>query len=240
MKAPRLFLIVLPLIPTLARGLAQRGAAEIEEPATEAQLRAAIADIDELARGLQNGLKRYREHLQAAMREQGYGPYHPMFRTSLNGFEQEEIDLEDLDELKMGVFAYTLQDAGTALNPNPFADWREVEKYLADFEIRIDRARSVVARSNILAAHNERNIPPEALRKLRKRWLSTLEQATNTYGHALAVRAVKFENGEMVPAPPKVRRIFERGRYATICGFSVCTSQTTTEGGETRTVPLVH
>ena len=237
-----LFLVTLPFCPTPANAhsQAQRQWTEIDKPATEAELRAAVDDINQLAHALQSGLKRYREHLLAALSQQGYGPYHPLFRTSLNGFEQDQIDLEDLDQFKMGAFAYMLQDMGTRLDPDPFSDWMEVQKNLAVFEIRMSNARRVVARTNIYVAHSDQNIQPDLLRKLRKHWLATAEQARNAYEHAMAVRAVKFEDGEIVPAPANVRRIFGGGRYAVICAFNVCTSQPAIHEGEHNRVPRVH
>jgi hypothetical protein len=129
---------------------------------------------------------------------------------------------------------------GTLLDPNPFADWKEVLKNLAEFDAKIDNARRVITRSNIFDAHSGQNIPPKVLRQLRKHWLVTVEQATNAYEHAMAVRAVDFEDGEIVPAAPKVRRIFGGGRYGVICAYNVCTSQSTIHDGEISRVPPVH
>lgn len=199
--------------------------AEIDKPATEAELRTAIEDIGRLAHDLQTGLKRYRDHLLAALAQEGYGPYHPLFRTSLNGFEQDQIDLDDFDEFKMGEFAHSLQEMGTVLAPDPFADWREVQRNLVQFEARLNNAWRVVARSNIFEAQSDRNISRQSLRKLQKRWAATETQAINAHDHAMAVRAVEFQNGEAVSVPANVRRIFGGARYAVICAFSVCTSQ---------------
>ena len=176
----------------------------------------------------------------AALWHQGYGPYHPLFRTSLNGFEQDQIDLEDLDSFKMGVFAYRLKGVGTLLDPDPFVDWKEVQNSLAEFEVKIDNARRVMARSNTFDAHSSQNIPPGVLLHLRRHWLIAVEQATDAYQHALAVRAVDFKEGEIVPAAATVRRIFGGGRYGVICAFDACTSQQTTHDGEISRVPLVH
>ena len=235
------FLSIIFSLPS-AHALSQpeRRWSDIEKPATEAELQVAVNDIEQLSRLLRAGLEKYRERLVAALWHQGYGPYHPLFRTSVNGFAQDQIDLEDLNEFKMGALAYRLQDAGTLLDPDPFAYWKEVQNNLAEFEKRIDNARRVVARSNIFDAHTGQNIPPKALRQLRKRWLVTVEQATNAYEHAMAVRAIDFQDGEIVPAAARIRRIFGGGRYGVICAFSVCTSQSTIHDGEISRTPLVH
>ena len=233
--------MTIPLYIPPAYGLSQTqsGWPDIDRPATEAELRSALADVDQLTRSLQDDLTRYRKHLQVALWRQGYGPYHPLFRTSLNGFEQDQIDLEDLDEFKMGELAYVLQDMGTALSPDPFCDWRKVQKSLAEFEERMNNARRVVARSNIFLADSDQNIPPGILRQLRKHWLVIEERATAVFEHAMAVRAVEFDDGEIVPMPANVRRIYGGGRYAVICAFSVCTTQPSA-GGEGGRIPLVQ
>ena len=231
---------LLILLPVYTYSQPSRRWAEIDKPATEAELRTAIADIEQLSHDLQGGLKRYRDHLLAALAQEGYGAYHPLFRTSLNGFEQDQIDLDDLDEFKMGEFAYTLQNAGRMLDPNPFADWKEIQKSLEVFDARMNYTRSVLARSNIFIAHSRNNIPRDNLRKLRKQWAATQDHVVNAYGHAMAVRAVSFEDGEIVPVPANVRRVFGGGRYAVICAFGVCTSQPDVHDGEGNPIPLVH
>ena len=217
-----------------AQGFAQPAPAA--EPATEAEFRDAVQQTEQLARGLQIGLKRYRNNLLEALRQQGYGPYHPLFRTSLNGFQQNQIDLEDLDEFKMGQLAFTLQNAGTSLKPDPFTEWMEVQNWLARYETTMDDARSVVARTNIFVAHSRQNIPLEVFQKLRKRWRTAVQQATGAYEHATAVRAVQFEDGAMVPAPANVRFIPGGGQYAVICGFNSCASHPASDRGAVRRI----
>ena len=232
--------LLLVLLPVYSFSQPSRRWAEIDKPATEAELRTAIEDVEQLSHDLQSGLKRYRYHLLAALAQEGYGRYHPLFRTSLNGFQQDQIDLDDLDEFKMGEFAYTLQSAGILLDPDPFADWIEIQKRLEIFDTRLNNAWRVVARSNIFVVHNADNIPRDTLRKLRKHWAAILDQVTNAHEHAMAVRAVSFEHGDMLPTPPNVRRLFEGGRYVVICGFDVCTSQPDVHGPEDSRIPQVQ
>lgn len=202
----------------------QRTPESIGQPAGEADLRDAVQRAEELARDLEAGLKTYREHLKTVLYRLGYGPYHPLFRTRLNGFEQDQIDLEDLDAFKMGLFAFTLKSAGVRLDPDPFADWAELQKRLESFEPTMHAARRVVTQAGIFAVDSEANTSQEVFQKLRKRWRRAVRQATETYGHAIAVRPVLFEDGEMVPAPASVRYIPGGGRYAVVCAFGVCTS----------------
>jgi hypothetical protein len=190
------------------------------EPATravsEAELDGAIQRVEQLARDLEAGPKTYSEHLHRALYKLGYGPYDPLFRTSLNGFEQDQIDLDDADEFKMGSFAFSLKSAGQSLNPDPFYDWLDVQKLLESFEPTLEQARTVVARAGIMAVHSDRNIRLEAFHKLRKRWRAALAQAMQAYEHALAIRAVLFSDGQMVPAPQAFRLILDGGRYAVV------------------------
>lgn len=190
------------------------------EPATravsEADLDGAIQRVERLARDLEAGPKTYSEHLHRALYKLGYGRNDPLFRTSLNGFEQDQIDLDDADEFKMGAFAFSLKSAGQALNPDPFNDWPDVQKLLESFERTLEEARTVVARAGILSVHSDRNIRLETFQKLRKRWSAAVVQAMQAYEHALAIRAVLFSDGQMVPAPQTFRLILDGGRYAVI------------------------
>ena len=186
------------------------------EAVSEADLDGAIQRVERLARDLEAGPKTYREHLHAALYKLGYGRHDPLFRTSLNGFEQDQIDLDDADEFKMGLFAFSLKSAGQALNPDPFDDWLDVQKLLESFEPTLEQARTVVARAGLVAVHSDRNIRLEAFHKLRKRWSAAMLQAMQAYEHALAIRAVLFHDGEMVPAPQTFRLILDGGRYAVV------------------------
>jgi hypothetical protein len=209
-------------------------------PLSEADFRDAIQRVEELALDLEAGPKKYREHLQAALYKLGYGRYHPLFRTSLSGFEQDEIDLEDADEFKMGSFAFSLKSAGQPLSPDPFDDWVEVQKQIESFEPTMDDAREVVARAGMIAANSTENIRLEVFQKLRKRWGAAVLRAMEAYEHALAVRAVLFSNGEMVPATETFRLIYDGGRYAIICVFEACTSQSASNDDGVKKTPATH
>lgn len=181
----KLLLLTLTMISVVARP-AQAG----ERPATEAEFRVAVEHAEQLAHGLQFELKRYREHLLVAVLRQGYGLHHPLFRTHLNGFVQKQVGLTDLNELKMGRFAFELKSSGKRLEPDPFPVWTEVQTWLVRYETSMDEERRVVARTNIFIAHGSQNIPLETFQKLRKRWRTATQQAGDAYSHALAVRAV--------------------------------------------------
>jgi hypothetical protein len=211
-------------------------AGHTSEPATEAEFRDAVQHAERLARGLQFELKRYRQHLHAAMLQQGYGLHHPLFRTSVNGFKQNQVDLDDLDEFKMGRFAFQLQTEGKTLEPDPFLTWTEVRNWLAQYQTTMDDARSVVARTGLFVAHGEQNIPREVFERLNKRWRKAVQQAALAYQHAAAVRAVEFEDGAMVPAEANVRLIPGGGRYAGFCAFKICTSGPPNANGEVRRI----
>lgn len=203
-------------------------------PVSEADFLDAIERVEELARDLEAGPKTYREHLQTALYKLGYGRYHPLFRTSLNGFEQDQIDLEDADEFKMGSFAFSLKSAGQPLHPDPFDDWVDVQRLIESFEPTMDDARKVVARAGIIAVNTTGNIRLEVFQKLRKRWSAAVAQAMQAYEHALAIRAVLFSDGEMVPAPETFRLIYDGGRYAVVCVFEACSSQPASNGDKVK------
>jgi hypothetical protein len=190
------------------------------DPATravsEADLDGAIQRVEQLARDLETGPKTYSVHLHRALYKLGYGRNDPLFRTSLNGFEQDQIDLDDADEFKMGAFAFSLKRAGQALNPDPFDDWLDVQKLIEAFEPTLEQSRTVMARAGIIVLHSDRNIRLDAFQKLRKRWSAAVFQAMQAYEHAMAIRAVLFSDGEMVPAPQNFRLILDGGRYAVI------------------------
>ncbi len=183
---------------------------------SEADLDGAVRRVEQLARDLEAGPKTYSEHLHRALYKLGYGRYDPLFRTTLNGFEQDQIDLDDADEFKMGAFAFALKSAGQSLNPDPFNDWLDVQKLLESFEPTLEQARTVVARAGIMAVHSDGNTRPEVFQKLQKRWSVAVVQAMQAYEHALAIRAVLFHDGEMVPAPQTFRLILDGGRYAVV------------------------
>jgi len=207
---------------------------------SEADFRSAIQSVQDLARGLETGCKTYREKLDLALQKLGYGPYHPLFRTSLNGFELDQIDLEAADEFKMGSFVFSLKSSGQPLAPDPFDTWAQVQKRLDSFESTLDSARKVVTHADVYAFNSSGNIPREVFQKLKERWRVAVTQATQAYEHALAVRAVLYEDGEMVPAPETFRFIYGGGKYAVICLFGQCTGQSLGSIGEINRIPPIH
>jgi hypothetical protein len=193
-----------------------------ERHLTESDLREAIQRVEELAKALE--ARTYRQHLREALSNLGYGLHHPLFRTSLNGFEQRQIDLEDADEFKMGSFAFSLRSGGQPLRPDPFDDWLEVQLQLEAFEPTLDRARRIVAGTSILAANTTANIPFDVFRKLSKRWRSAVVKATDAYENALAIRAVQYVDGQFAPAPQTLKFILYGGQYAIVCPMGECAS----------------
>lgn len=202
-----------------------RAAGYLGQPVSEADFLSAIQRVENLARDLETGPKIYREHLQQALYKLGYGPHHPLFRTSLNGFEQDEIDLEDADAFKMGSFAFSLKSTGQPLTPDPFDDWPAVQNRLDNFQPTLDASRRVASQTDVFAAGSTQNIRLDVFNKLRKRWRAAVIRAIEAYEHALAVRAVQYKDGAMVPAPQTLRFIYEGGRYAAICPSSGCINQ---------------
>jgi hypothetical protein len=219
---------------------AQSASDQTTKPASEAGFREEVQRVEQLACGLQGGLKAYHEHLQAAMQKQGYGPYHPLFRTHINGFEMDQIDLEDADEYKRGSFALSLRSSGQMLDPDPFGDWMAVQNWLDSFEATMNKARIMMARADIVVAHSTENIPPEVFRQLQKRWRAVADQAAEAYDHAMAARAVLYADGETVPAPQSCRFLRGGGRYAVICAFGVCRPQPAGGTDETGNAPVQH
>lgn len=216
------------------------GSDQTRKPASEADFRGEILRVEQLARGLEGGLKAYHEHLQAAMQKQGYGPYHPLFRTHVNGFQLDQIDLEDADEYRRGSFALSLKSAGQPLDPDPFGDWVAVQNWLDRFEATMDNARIVMARADLFVANSTENIPREVFQQLRKRWRTAAGQASEAYEHAMAVRAVLYLDGETIPVPQSYRFIRGGGRYAVACAFGVCSSQPAAATNEVENVPMRH
>jgi hypothetical protein len=210
------------------------------EPVTELDFRSAILRVQDLAWGLETGCKAYRQNLDLALHKLGYGPYHPLFRTSLNGFDLDQIDLEAADEFKMGSFAFSLKSSGQTLTPDPFEQWVQVQRRLDTFEKTLDGARRVVTRAGIYAFNSKDNIPREVFVKLRKQWLAAVAHATEAYEHALAVRAVLDDDGEMVPAPESFRFIYDGGKYGVICLFGQCSDQSIGSINDASRVPPIH
>jgi hypothetical protein len=201
------------------------GSAQTREPASEADFREEVQRVEQLAQGIAGGLKTYHEHLQTAMQKKGFGPYHPLFRTHINGFLIDQIDLEDSDEYKRGSFALSLKTAGQPLDPDPFGDWLAVQKSLDGFEATMDNARMVMARADLFVANGKANIPRDIFQQLRKRWRAAAGQAMDAYDHATAIRAVFYIDGKTVHAPQSYRFIRGGVRYGVMCAFGVCSPQ---------------
>jgi hypothetical protein len=233
--------LILPLVLAASlEGSGQRPLADIEQSVTEAEFRSAVQNAEQLAHGLQAGLKKYGSDLQTGLQRQGYGPHHPLFRTKVNGFEQDQIDLDALDQFKRGRFALRLQRSGVTLEPDPFADWAEVQVWLDSFTAIMDQARSIVVRASVVAANTGEGIPIETYRALKKRWRAASDHVSDAYQQAMAVRAVEVRGGALMPVEATVRMIRGGGRYAVICLFQFCTSQPASPNGEVDRMPTAH
>jgi hypothetical protein len=191
-------------------------------PVSEEALRESVAHVEQMSKDLQAGLKTYHQQLLVSMFKLGYGQYHPVFSTRVNGFETRPFNLEDFAEFKMGRLAFDLRSQGTQLVPDPFLVWADVQRLIDDFNDTIDNARRVVVRTSIVDSNSSQNIPDEDFRKLMSRWRAAVKRANDQYEHALAVRAVLYEKGELVPAPPTIKWSSGGTNAATICGFGIC------------------
>lgn len=236
---PVVLTLTFVLITARLEGSEERPSTDTAQSATEAEFRTAVENVEQLARGLQAGVKLYSNDLHTAMQRKGYGPHHPLFRTKVDGFEQDQIDLDSLDQFKMGRFAFGLQSSGVLLEPDPFTAWAEVQMWLDSFTAVMDPARKVVARTSLVAANTSQSVPLETFRALSKRWRAAVQQVVDAYEHAMAVRAVEIREGAMIPVEATVRML-GGGRYAVICAFRICTSQPTNSNGEVQRVPMVH
>jgi hypothetical protein len=212
-KYPLLAGLLIPI--GLAPGYAAQGV-------TEAAFREAVEHTEQLGNDLRSTLKIYERDLRAALFHLGYGPHHPIFRTSLNGFYQSDIDLDDLGEFKMGRFAFELRSRGTQLTPDPFVAWAEVQKQLDRFQATMESARRVVTRAHVLDAASDGNIPAEAFRKLTSRWRAVVNRASDAHEHAAAVHPVEFQGGVMVPAEQSIRMYSGGTAFAALCRKSTC------------------
>lgn len=191
-------------------------------PVSAAAMREAVERVEQITKDLQAGLKTYHQQLLGSMFKLGYGQYHPVFSTRVNGFETRPFDLEDFNEFKMGRLAFDLKSQGTELMPDPFIAWANVQQHLSAFNDILDKARRVVVRTSIVDANSSQNIPDEDFRKLMNRWRAAVKRATDQYEHAIAVRPVQYEKGVMVPSPPSIRWSSGGTNAATICGAGIC------------------
>jgi hypothetical protein len=202
--------------------------AQTRQSTNEAELRDAVQTAEKFSRDLRTELKRYHEHLLTALYRLGLGEHHPLFRTNIDGFSTDEIDLEALDEYKMGRVAYQLKSDGAKLEPDPFADWAEVQNLMDDFRVTMDHARHVVASADVMDVRHgvgsAGNLAPGTYKKLLNRWRAANITASEAYDQAKAIRAVRFEDGIMVAAEPNVLAIPGAGPYVRACAFKVCSS----------------
>ncbi len=196
------------------------------QPATtETELRDAVQTTEALAQNLRVSLQTYRKHLISALFRLGYPPTHPIFCTKLDGLSETQIDLDALDEYKMGQFAFDLVSQGTRLTPDPFVDWARVQTFLDAYAKTTSAARKVVTHAGIVDVDSPSNIPSDTFRKLQNRWRSAIRRAGDSYDYAKAVAAVRYENGEMLSAPLTLRHTSDTGAFTLACGFGMCSNK---------------
>jgi len=177
---------------------------------SEAEVRDALNDVEDLAAHLQYELTSYQERLKQARQLYGRGFHDPNYKQKLEGFDQDiqSRDPDQTEKMKLALFAAMMNTAGVRLDPDPFGYWAEIEKDLARYDGRIDKARDLMTRANMFDVKSEENIPSKVLRKLKSRWLTVLKQVENQCERAEAER----------PARLRPNQIFEFGREMTNVG----------------------
>src|SRR5258706_5026395 len=166
---------------------------------TEAEVRDAIKDVEELGSHLQYELKSYRERLKQARERYGRGFNDPAYKQRLAGFDQDiqTGDLDETEQMKAALFAAMMNTAGVRLDPDPFRYWVEIEKDLAGFDGRIDKARDLMAQANTFNVKSVENIPSKVLRKLNSQWLAALKQAEKQRQKAETARPARLRQNHI-------------------------------------------
>ena len=146
---------------------------------TEAEVRGALQDVEELGSQLQFELKFFHEKLKQARERYGRGFNDPAYKQRLAGFDPDiqTGDVDQTEKLKAALFSAMMNTAGVRLDPDPFGYWAEIEKDLDRYDGGIDKARDLMARANIFDVKSEENIPWTVLRKFKSEWLAALKQA---------------------------------------------------------------
>jgi len=163
--------------------------AQVELPVTEAEIRSAIGNVEELSRTLQEHRATYQAHLKSALRSYGQGFQDPVLGGKLEGFDGD-IQTGELDQTEMAklrIFACLIRTAGIRLDPDLIREWDAVQRLIDSYSSRVDRASAVIARSNVYVAR-EQNIPEGTLRKLKSEWRAVLRRAEDERGRAEAIR----------------------------------------------------
>jgi len=162
-------------------------------PITEAEIRAAIGNVDELSRTLQRNLGTYQTHLKRALKSYGQGFHDPVLGRKLEGFDVD-IQTGELDQTemtKLAIFACLIRTAGIRLDPDLIWEWDAVQGLLDTYASRIDRANAVLARTNLYVA-GAQNVPVATLRQLKNEWRAVLEKAEDERSRAEAARPEKL------------------------------------------------
>jgi len=197
---------------------------------TEAEVRGALQDVEELAYEIQFELKSYHATLKQARDRYGRGFNNPAYKQRLAGFDLDiqTTDLDQTEKMKAALFAAMINTAGVHLDPDPFRYWASIEKDLDSYDGRIDKARDLMARANMFDVKSEENIPWKVLRKFRSEWLASLKQAEKLHQRADSARPALLRPNQTfevraIEGPDLHFRIFraELGRKMTSTGGSL-------------------
>jgi len=162
-------------------------------PITEAEIRAAIGNVDELARNLQKNRETYQAHLKRALKSYGQGFHDPVLGRKLDGFDVD-IQTGELDQTemtKLAIFASLIRTAGIRLDPDLIREWDAVQSLLDTYASGINEASAVLAQTNLYVV-GAQSVPDATLRKLKREWRAILEKAERERSRAEAARPEKL------------------------------------------------
>ena len=200
------------------------------EQVTEAEVRGALQDVEELASQIQFELKSYHERLKQARDRYGRGFNNPAYKQRLAGFDLDiqTTDVDQTEKMKAALFAVMINTAGVRLDPDPFRSWVSIERDLDSYDRRIDKTRDLMARANMFDVKSEENIPWKVLRKFKSEWLAALKQAEKLQQRTETARPALLRPNQIfevraIQGPDLHLRVFraEFGRKMTSAGGSL-------------------
>ena len=191
----RRLLIFGMLVPLVAAP----GSSQPRVQVTEAEIRDALKDVEELATHLQYELRSFQERLKQARERYGRGFSDPAYKQRLAGFDLDiqTGDVDETEKMKAALFAAMMNTAGVRLDPDPFRHWAEIERDLARYDGFIGKARDLMAQANVFNVNSEENISSKALRKLKSQWLAALQLAEKQRQRAEAARPARLRPNEI-------------------------------------------
>jgi hypothetical protein len=210
-------------------------------PVTEAEIRDAIRNVQDLASGLQNNLATYREHLKRAMKTYGQEFYDPVVHRKVAGFD-DDIQTGDpgqIETAKLAIFGILIQTAGIRTDPDLLRDWAEVERLLDRYQSIVDTSGEVFTRSWLYVA-GDQNIPASVMKQFTSKWRSAAKKAEEERNRALAARPECLELHETFSVKatdgPNLHFTFLGVQFGRELGNAVALSQLTYVGQ----TPLGH